>query len=263
MTLPIVLWIDLRVGNPNQQLAAVLGSRCQVYRETNLGWIGTTIERIGPRFLIFDYHHPDPEGLRALQRTKIQFPALPILMLTERHCEHLAIWAFRVGVRDYLHSPAAEDHLIERVHLLSKIPIQSVERQQRANPLVFQPLPTGSCCVAHPAKELPSVSKALSYMESRLGERITLRDVAETCGLTTFAFSRAFKKEFGITFQEHLSRLRVDRAQRLLADPRLSVTAVAGAAGFGDLSHFSRTFRRYVGSSPSAYRKDEQSGLSN
>jgi AraC-like DNA-binding protein len=180
-------------------------------------------------------------------------------MLTEQHCEHLAIWAFRVGVRDYLHSPMTNQDLIDRVEFLSTIPTQPRGPQHRVNPLLLQPPPTGLCCVVGSAKRPAGVTQALSYIESRLGQRITLRQVAEACGFTSFAFSRAFKKELGITFQEYLVRLRIDRAQRLLADPRMSVTAVAGAAGFGDLSHFSRTFRRYVGTSPSDYRRDEQS----
>lgn len=257
MNLPIVLWIDLRAGKPYQQLAKVLSSRCQVYREDNPDWIENTITRLSPHFLIFDFDHPDPDGLRALQRTKIQFPALPILMLTEQHCEHLAIWAFRVGVRDYLHTPAADEDLIERLQIMMKIPARPAEPQRRTNPLVFQAIPAEACCVVGSAKEPSSVRQVLPYIEDRLSERITLPEVAETCGLTTFAFSRAFKKEFGITFQEYLIRLRIDRAQQLLSNPRLSVTDVAGAAGFGDLSHFTRTFRRYVGSSPSAYRKEE------
>lgn len=255
MALPIVLWIDLRAGSRNQQVARVLASRCRVYRETNPEWIEEAVLKLQPRFLILDYDYPDADGLRSLQRTKFQFPALPILMLTEQHSEQLAVWAFRVGVRDYLHSPTTDDELIERVELLNHIPAQHGQPKPRANPLVFQPIPAGACYVADSAKDPSSVRQALPYIDDRLSERISLHEVAETSGLTTFAFSRAFKKELGITFQEYLIRSRIDKAQQLLGNPRLSVTDVAGAAGFGDLSHFIRTFRKYVGSSPSAYRK--------
>jgi AraC-like DNA-binding protein len=255
MTRPIVLWIDLRVGNPSGELEQTLTSLCDVYRETNPGWISSSISRLRPQFLIFDYDYPEPAGLEALQETKIRFPSIPILMLTEQHSEDLAIWAFRVGVRDFLHSPPASEELAERIEMLSRIPTQRGEPQQRINPLAMQPIPAETCCVPTP-KAPSNIGRAQPYIHARLGERISLNDVAGACGLTTFAFSRAFKKEHGITFQEYLVRLRIDRAQQLLANPRLSVTDVAGAAGFGDLSHFIRTFRRYVGRSPSTYRKD-------
>jgi len=259
MNIPILLWIDLRVGDPSQQLTQILTSRYRVYRETNPGGIGDAIAKFGPRLLIFDYDQPDSEGLRALQNTKAQFPALPILMLAEQHCEQLAIWAFRIGVRDYVPAPLVEEDLIKRLGLLSKIPAQPHQPKTRANLLALEPIPTEACCVAGSAESAYSLRQTLPYIEAHLDQRITLGEVASRCAMTTFAFSRAFKKEFGVTFQEYLIRLRIDRARQLLCNPRLSVTDVAGAAGFGDLSHFTRTFRRQVGTSPSCYRKGQHS----
>lgn len=258
MKKPIVLLIDLRLGNTRGHLENALTSLCDVYRETNSEWISSTIPKLAPQLLLFHYDYPDVAGLKTLQETKIRFPTLPILMLTEHHSERLAIWAFRVGVRDYLHSPPPAEVLIERVRMFSQIPIQADDAPQpRVNPLATQPIPPETYCVPA-AKEKANIKRCLSYIDAHLSERISLKDVADFCGLTTFAFSRTFKKEYGITFQEYLIRLRIDRAQNLLAKSRLSVTDVAGEAGFGDLSHFTRTFRRYVGSSPSAYRRDEQ-----
>jgi AraC-like DNA-binding protein len=59
----------------------------------------------------------------------------------------------------------------------------------------------------------------------------------------------------GFSFREYLQALRVRRARALLADPDLSVTEVAYAAGFNDLSNFDKVFRKIVGVPPSAYRK--------
>ena len=257
MTKPIVLWIDLRLGNPSRHLEYSLTSLCEVYRETNTEWILSTIPKLAPQLLLFHYDYPDLVGLKTLQETKILFPALPIIMLTEHHSERLAVWAFRVGVRDYLHSPPPTEELVERVRMFSQIPVQPDGPKPRVNPLAMQPIPTEACCVPA-AKQRVNIKRSLSYIDTHLSERITLNDIADSCGLTTFAFSRGFKKTFGITFQEYLIRLRIDRAQQLLANPRLSVTEVAGEAGFGDLSHFTRTFRRYVGTSPSSYRRREQ-----
>ena len=50
---------------------------------------------------------------------------------------------------------------------------------------------------------------------------------------------------------------RLARTQRMLIDPRLAgraITAIAFDAGFGDLSHFNRTFRRRFGMTPSEVR---------
>ena len=61
----------------------------------------------------------------------------------------------------------------------------------------------------------------------------------------------------GTTFSQYLLKQRLMRAHRLLTDPRvahLTITAIAFEAGFGDLSHFNRAFRRLYGASPSEVR---------
>jgi AraC-like DNA-binding protein len=61
----------------------------------------------------------------------------------------------------------------------------------------------------------------------------------------------------GTTFTEFVLDARLDRAHRMLVDPRLadrSISAIAFDAGFGDLSYFNRTFRRRFGRTPSDIR---------
>lgn len=61
----------------------------------------------------------------------------------------------------------------------------------------------------------------------------------------------------GSTFTEYVMEKRLERAHRLLSDPQLSdrtLTAIAFSAGFNDLSHFQRRFRRRYGAPPSELR---------
>src|SRR6266852_2184263 len=63
----------------------------------------------------------------------------------------------------------------------------------------------------------------------------------------------------GTTFTEFVTGQRLARAYRMLTDPRLalrSITSVAFDSGFGDLSHFTRTFRRRFGDTPSDVRTE-------
>jgi AraC-like DNA-binding protein len=66
----------------------------------------------------------------------------------------------------------------------------------------------------------------------------------------------------GITFSEYVVAQRLLRAERMLVDPRLahlSVSAIAMAVGFGDLSYFNRTFRRRFGATPTEIRQAARS----
>jgi AraC-like DNA-binding protein len=66
-------------------------------------------------------------------------------------------------------------------------------------------------------------------------------------------------QDSGKTFSEYLLDRRIDRALRLLRDPRLTdrkISEIALDCGFADLSHFNRSFRRRFGDTPSAVRAE-------
>jgi AraC-like DNA-binding protein len=66
-------------------------------------------------------------------------------------------------------------------------------------------------------------------------------------------------QDTGMTFSEHVLDRRLERAHRLLRDPRLAhrkIGDLALQAGFSDLSHFNRSFRRRFGLTPSTARAD-------
>jgi transcriptional regulator GlxA family with amidase domain len=61
----------------------------------------------------------------------------------------------------------------------------------------------------------------------------------------------------GRTFAEHLLKHRLERAAALLRDPchdHLKIGEIARQAGFGDISHFNRSFRRTFGDTPFGMR---------
>jgi AraC-like DNA-binding protein len=83
-----------------------------------------------------------------------------------------------------------------------------------------------------------------------------LDDLARTLGLSRRYLQRLLE-ETGKSFTEHLAERRLQRAHAMLTDPRfghLRIIDIALAAGFGDVSHFNRRFRRHFGDSPSGVR---------
>ena len=79
--------------------------------------------------------------------------------------------------------------------------------------------------------------------------------IGREVGVHPVHVSRAFRRYFGCTIGEYLRRLRVQRAQQLLADPLVSLSEIAGMVGYSDQSHFSVAFKRLTGTSPGAYRR--------
>ena len=83
---------------------------------------------------------------------------------------------------------------------------------------------------------------------------VTLEMTAKDLGMSTRKLQRDLKLE-GTTFQELLNQTRRELAQRYVQDRQNDLTEVAFILGFADLSTFSRSFKRWTGTSPSKYRK--------
>ena len=85
-------------------------------------------------------------------------------------------------------------------------------------------------------------------------EAIKLEQIARALNVSTFHFCRRFKLETGLTFVEYLSRVRIEQAKLLLHNTHLPISEIAYEIGFQSLTHFNRTFRKLVGTSPTEYR---------
>ncbi len=79
-------------------------------------------------------------------------------------------------------------------------------------------------------------------------------ELAQIAGLAPAALSRRFRRRYGVGLAEHLKRLQVDFAERLLRDSDLTATQIAYRAGFGTRRTFFRAYRRLKGDTPDAYR---------
>jgi AraC-like DNA-binding protein len=87
---------------------------------------------------------------------------------------------------------------------------------------------------------------------------LSVRSVATYLGITPRYVHMLFATD-GSSFTRFMIEQRLDRAYQMLVDPRITertISMIAFAAGFSDLSHFNRTFRRRFGRTPSDARYD-------
>ena len=96
------------------------------------------------------------------------------------------------------------------------------------------------------------VLRGRDYLLSQAGERVTLAAAARAACLSPYHFHRAFTQAFGTTPHRALTRHRLERAAKMLAEGE-SVTQVCLASGFESLGSFSSLFRRHYGVSPRQY----------
>ena len=100
------------------------------------------------------------------------------------------------------------------------------------------------------------VTECLNYARTHYAQPITLAQLADHVHLHPNYVCAVFKKATGISFFEHLSRYRINRAARFLRSTKDPVNEIAERCGFHSASFFCRKFAQYYGMSPSAYRKN-------
>ena len=103
-------------------------------------------------------------------------------------------------------------------------------------------------------KEAPWLKKAEDLLHSRFATRISTEGVARELGLHPVYFVSAFRRHYQCTVGEYIRHLRIEYACSQLRCTSASLTDIALAAGFFDQSHFSRTFKLQIGTTPAKYR---------
>lgn len=251
---PVVLLFSTAGGDAGW--VAEARSFCAIHRVRSADEINGRIRLLCPHVMCFEFGKHDPAALALLLHTKQSHPSLPILMITEERSEALAVWALRARVWNYLVKPVDMRELYCSILTLH-------ESVTAANGLsarrMLRPDSRRPARIEAPEKRNrvdTIVDKVRAYITQHLSEKISETELADRCAMSYCHFSRTFRRVAGVTLREYILRERIDRAARLLLNaPDLSVKAVGLEAGFRDLSHFARMFRRFQGVSPSEYRK--------
>jgi transcriptional regulator GlxA family with amidase domain len=105
------------------------------------------------------------------------------------------------------------------------------------------------------AHEDEPIKQAQNYMESNVGEKITIEQVAGLFAISRRNFERRFKKATANTPVEYLQRVRMEAAKKSLETGRANVNEVMYAVGYTDGKAFRTTFKKVTGLSPLEYRK--------
>ena len=94
------------------------------------------------------------------------------------------------------------------------------------------------------------------YVRKNLSRKITLSDIALYLHCSTVSVTEHFKREFGVSVMEYVTRKRMELAEELLLATDAPLREIGERVGFCDVEYFSRTFKRHYNISPGAYRKN-------
>ncbi|MBR3934589.1 MAG: helix-turn-helix transcriptional regulator [Clostridia bacterium] len=82
----------------------------------------------------------------------------------------------------------------------------------------------------------------------------TVSDYANMCHLSENRFSVLFKEEFGVSPNQYITQVKIQKAKDLLNDTDMSIAQISEFLGMTNQNYFSRMFKKHTGLSPIAYK---------
>ncbi|QOT11843.1 response regulator [Paenibacillus sp. JNUCC32] len=133
-------------------------------------------------------------------------------------------------------APGGNHHYFERFRLAVNQTVKLIREKRKGN-----------------AKE--PVEEAKAYIERNLSRDLSLDEVADMLGLNPSYFSQLFKQMTDETFVHYRIKKRMEKAKKLLAIPHYKITDISFEVGYADHPHFTKTFKKVTGYTPSEYRE--------
>lgn len=204
------------------------------------------IREYKPDILFTDIRMAHIDGLTMLAGVKSEFPDMQITVLTGYRDFEYAKKAIQLGVTRFLLKPSDMEEIDEALEVMTVKLNQiysgsAIKRALSATEIGSEP---GSIVV----------STALKYMEEHYTERVKLTDVAEKTFVSQWHLSKLLNKYMHQSFNDLLNQMRIEKAKELLCDPGLKVHEISDRLAFNDVTHFSKTFKKFVQCTPNEYR---------
>lgn len=99
-----------------------------------------------------------------------------------------------------------------------------------------------------------TVSQLKQIIQHKYDKKLTIEDLAKETYLAPNYLSTLFKQETGVTINEYLMRVRVEKAKEIILDTNKRIVDISLAVGYADPAYFTKVFKRYTGMSPSDFK---------
>jgi PAS domain S-box-containing protein len=137
-------------------------------------------------------------------------------------------------------------------YLTTKVPVGADDDPSRMVGLV-----SVSRDLQTPSEEslvLEQLQDVVVYVREHVGEPMRVADLAAVAGCSEAQLERRMRKVLGVTPTQHILRVRVEAATRLLTETDKPIATIAGMCGFYDQPDFTRRFARLTNSTPAKFR---------
>lgn len=198
------------------------------------------VEQEQPDLIVSDIRMPGLDGIALLQTLRERKWRSEVLLVSGYTDFEYAREALRYGCCGYLVKPVEEKELLEYLQKVRAILAEKKTQDDAGEG--FQ-------------SERTEVRRMLRYLRDHYAEGITLQVLAKEFGMSESYISSLIKKNTGKGFSDHLTEIRIRKAQELLRSTNDSVDKIAERVGYPDYYYFTKVYKKITGVTPTAYRK--------
>lgn len=181
----------------------------------------------------------------------LQIPGLLSNTLMKKNCN---------PVFNFTINKASVEHIYLALHLLNKQKTKNlVACDLLANALLNivyeQVISRESSYNPVNRKTEEMIQQITEYLDEHYMEKVSLQEIAEKFHLNYYYLVHIFKSKMGMSPMKYITNRRIGESQNLMMNSALSITQIGEKLGFTDCCHFSSLFKKYIGITPSEYRK--------
>jgi YesN/AraC family two-component response regulator len=195
--------------------------------------------------LVFtDIRMPVMDGLALLNQIRDKQIRSDVVIISGYDDFDYAQKAIRMGVFDYLLKPVEQEDMEKCLEKWIANKEKQLDNEKEADEELKD--------------ELSSIEQVLCYIKQSMPGDVSLKEAAQEVHLNASYLSRLFKEEVGKNFNEYVTELRMNEAERLLVRTSLRISEIAERLGYADLAYFTNSFKKNYGVTPSKYRKENK-----
>jgi two-component system response regulator YesN len=205
------------------------------------------IQASRPDVVMTDIRMPELSGIDLMKRSREAGIKAEFIIISGAADFHYAQETLRLGCFDYLLKPLEfeeADKLLERLQ-------QHLEQTQ-------QPRSPDSSNMQEPEMLINDKFKELlDYVNNNYNRDLNLKEMSAKFYINYTYCCDLFQKAMRSTFTDYVTRLRMKKAEQLLAENKLSILEISHHIGYKDYNYFSKVFKKWYGLTPSGYRKNK------
>jgi DNA-binding response OmpR family regulator len=204
-----------------------------------------------PDVIVSDILMPDVDGYEFCRKLKKdeRTSHIPVLLLTALHSKEHEMKGLSSGADDYITKPF--DLAILQTKIDNMLSIRDSLKEKYSGEVTLQPK---NILISSPEEKF--LHKAVEVVERNIEDAdLDIESFAREVGVSRMQLYRKLHALTDMTVKEFIRSIRLKRAAQLLVQESMSVSEIAYAVGFKDLSHFRKCFRQMYGMTATEYKQ--------